>query len=72
MQWCFPPKLAGKPLYGITDKSFPEALILAATNPQYVKRFFIELPVEYMKIPSSELVVHTNVFFVFALTFRTI
>ena len=37
-----------------TDKSFSEALILAATNPQYEKKLFIELPVQYMKIPSSE------------------
>ena len=28
-----------------------EALIPASTNPQYDKRLFIELPVEYMKIP---------------------
>ena len=31
-----------------------EALILASTNPQYDNRLFIELPVQYMKIPSSE------------------
>ena len=31
-----------------------EALILASTNPQYDKRFFLELRVQYMKIPSSE------------------
>jgi hypothetical protein len=37
-----------------TDKSFSEALILASTNPQYDKRLFIELQVQYMKIPSSE------------------
>ena len=35
-------------------KSFLEALILASTNPQYDKRFFIELRVQYMKISSSE------------------
>ena len=39
--------------YGI-GKSFSEALILASTNPQYDKRLFIELQVQYMKIPSSE------------------
>ena len=37
-----------------TGKSFSEALILPTTNPQYDKRLFIELPVQYMKIPSSE------------------
>ena len=31
-----------------------EALIFASTNPQYDNRLFIELPVQYMKIPSSE------------------
>ena len=29
-------------------------LILASTNPKYDKRLFIELRVQYMKIPSSE------------------
>ena len=38
----------------VTGKSFPEALILASTNPQYDRRLFIELQVQYMKIPSSE------------------
>ena len=37
-----------------------EALILEATNPQYVKRLFIELRVQYMKTTSSEHVVHIN------------
>ena len=37
-----------------TGKSLSEALILASTNPQYDKRLFIELRVQYMKIPSSE------------------
>ena len=37
-----------------TDKSFSEVLILASTNPQYDKRLFIELKVQYMKIASSE------------------
>ena len=37
-----------------TGKSFSEVLILASTNPQYDKRLSIELPVQYMKIPSSE------------------
>ena len=31
-----------------------EALIFASTNPQYDNRLLIELPVQYMKIPSSE------------------
>ena len=33
---------------------FSEALILVSTNPQYDKRLFIEVRVQYMKIPSSE------------------
>ena len=37
-----------------TGKSFSEALILAASNPQYDKRLFTELRVQYMKIASSE------------------
>ena len=32
-----------------------EALIFASTNPQYDNRLFIELQVQYMKIPSSNL-----------------
>ena len=31
-----------------TGKYFSEALILASTNPQYDKRLFIDLPVQYM------------------------
>ena len=31
-----------------------EALIFASANPQYDDRLFIELQVQYMKIPSSE------------------
>ena len=31
-----------------------EALVFASTNPQYDNRLFIELPVPYMKTPSSE------------------
>ena len=41
-----------------TGKSFSKALILASTNPQYDKRLFIELPVQYMKTTSSEHVVY--------------
>ena len=37
-----------------TGKSLSEALIFASTNPQYDNRLFIELQVQYMKIPSSE------------------
>ena len=41
-----------------TGKSLLEALILASTNPQYDKRLFIDLQVQYMKITSSEHVVY--------------
>ena len=43
-------------LYGEEDtgKSLSDALIFASTNPQYDDRLFIELQVQYMKIPSSE------------------
>ena len=37
-----------------TGKSLSEALVFASTNPQYEDRLFIELNVQYMKIPSSE------------------
>ena len=37
-----------------TGKSMTEALIFASTNPQYDNRLFIELPLQCMKIPSSE------------------
>ena len=40
--------------YYITGKSFSEALIFASTNQQYDDRLFIDLRVQYMKIPSSE------------------
>ena len=39
-------------MYG-TGKSLSEALIFETTNPQYGDRLFIELQVQYMKIPSS-------------------
>ena len=54
-----------------TGKSLSEALIFASTNPQYDDRLFIELQVQYMKIPSSNL---WRTFFVqkLFLTFRTI
>ena len=35
-----------------TAKHLSEALILASTNPQYGDRLFIELRVQYVKIPS--------------------
>ena len=38
----------------LTGKTFSEAFILASTNPQYDKKLFIELQVQYMKITSSE------------------
>ena len=37
-----------------TGKSMSEAHIFPSTNPQYDSRLFIELLVEYMKIPSIE------------------
>ena len=39
----------------VTGKSLSEALIFASTNPQYDDRLFVELQVQYMKIPSSNL-----------------
>ena len=42
-------------LTNVTGKSFSEPLILATTNPQYDKRLFIELWVQYMKTTSSEM-----------------
>ena len=44
----------------LTGKSLSEALIFALTNPKYDKRFFIEFRVQYMKITSSEHLVHIN------------
>ena len=41
--------------YSLTGKSLSEANIFASTNPQYDNRLFIELQVQYMKIPSSNL-----------------
>ena len=56
----------------ITGKSLSEeALIFASTNPQYDDRLFIELQVQYMKIPSSNLRRSSFVQKLF-LTFRTI
>ena len=52
-----------------TGKSFSETLFLASTKPQYDKRLFVELRVQYMKTTSSEHVVYRNCF---VLTFKTI
>ena len=38
-----------------TGKSLSEALIFSSTNPQYDDRLFIQLQVQYIKIPSSNL-----------------
>ena len=45
-----------------TGKSLLEDLILASTNPQYDKRLFVDLPVLYMKMTSSEHVVYITCF----------
>ena len=49
-------EISGKMAYSsqCTGKSLSEALILGSTNPQYDKRLFIDLPVQYMKTTSSE------------------
>ena len=38
-----------------TGKSLSEALVYASNNPQYDDRLFIELQVQCMKIPSSNM-----------------
>ena len=43
-----------------TGKSLSEPLIFASTNPKYDDRFFIDLPVQYMKTTSSEHIVYIN------------
>ena len=51
-----------------TGKSLSEALILGSTNPQYDKRLFIYLPVQYMKTTSSEdgeIMLCTQIVFLF-------
>ena len=55
----------------LTGKSLSESLIFPSTNPQYDDRLFIELRVQYMKIPSSNLGRTCCVQKLF-LTFRTI
>ena len=37
-----------------TGKSMSEAFVFATPNPKYKNRLFIDVPVQYMKIPSSE------------------
>ena len=39
-----------------TGKSLSEAFILASTNPQYDKRLFIDLPVQYMETRVANVV----------------
>ena len=47
-----------KKLFQITDAKYFSSstgkYFFASTNPQYDNRLFIELQVQYMKIPSSE------------------
>ena len=45
-------KIETRPFF--TGKSMSEVLIFASTNPQYDDILFIELQVQYVKIPSSE------------------
>ena len=55
----------------VAGKSLSEYFIFTSTNPQYDNRFFIELQVQYMKIPCSNLGRTCCVQKLF-LTFRTI
>ena len=41
-------------IQSVTGKSLSEALTFASTNPKYDDRLFIELKVQYMKIPTSK------------------
>ena len=43
-----------------TGKYLLQAFTFTSTNPQYDKRLFIDLPVQYMKTTSSEHVVYTS------------
>ena len=43
----------------LTGKALSEALILGLTNPQYDKRLFIDLPVQYMKTTMLEHSMYT-------------
>ena len=47
-------------LYLVQVNLFQKHYILASTNPQFDKRLFIELQVQYIKIASSEQVVYIN------------
>ena len=53
----------------VKGKFLSEALILASTNPQYDKRLFIELLVQYLKFQAQNMLC-TQI--VFVLTFRNI
>ena len=66
-----PVKESNSKTYIATGKSLSEALIFASTNPQNDDKLFIELQVQYMKIPSSNLGRTCCVQKLF-LTFRTI
>ena len=45
---------SARPMQNITSKSLSEAIIFASTNPQYDIRLVPKLPLQYMKISSSE------------------
>ena len=45
-----------------TGKSLQEALILWSTNPQYDKRFFVDLPGQYMKTKAQNMLCTQIVF----------
>ena len=47
-------------IHHVTGKSLSEAHIFASTNPKYYKSLLIELPVQCMKITSSEHDVYIN------------
>ena len=44
---------------GSTGESFSEALFLASTNPQYDKGLFMDLPVQNMKLQTTQSVYTT-------------
>ena len=49
-----------------TSKSLSDANILGSTNPQY-KRLFIDLPVQYMKITTQNMLCTQIVCFCFGI-----
>ena len=51
---CEKKKVAQPISYDCTGKSLSEELITGSTNPQYGKKLFIDLPVQYMNIASLE------------------